>query len=101
MDRRLELHELLCKLLRSRNVYFQPPSDVRMNYPAIVYNRKGIDNTHADDAVYKQDFPYEVTVIDPDPDSEIVKKVSLLQKCQWNRNYTADGLNHDVFTLYH
>jgi hypothetical protein len=101
MDRRLELHELLCELAESRNVYFQPPSDVRMNYRAIVYNRKGIDNTYANNSVYKQDVPYELTVIDHDPDSDLVKKVSRLPRCRHDRHYTADGLNHDVFTLYY
>ena len=38
MRDRLDLHECLCKILNSNNVYFQPPENVRMNYPAIVYS---------------------------------------------------------------
>ncbi len=36
-----------------------------------------------------------------DPDSVIVEKVSKLPRCRFDRHYTADELNHDVFTLYY
>lgn len=99
MHSRLELQTMLENLLGSQEVYFQPPASVKMQYPAIVYFRSKIDNAHADDEVYKQSLEYEVTVIDRDPDSEIVMKVSRLPRCRHERHYTADGLNHDVFTL--
>lgn len=101
MASRLELHEKLCTILGSRNVYFQPPASVRLNYPAIIYFRKDIDNRYADDLVYKQDTAYDVTVIDSNPDSEIVVEVSRLPTCRFDRNYKADNLNHDVFTLFY
>ena len=78
MASRLELHEILCEILGSRNVYFNPPESLKMQYPAIVYSRKSIDNLHANDAVYKQSAAYELTVIDYDSESEIVDKVSKL-----------------------
>lgn len=101
MHDRLDLHEELCKILGSRNVYFQPPVSVSMKYPAIVYERDNIRNSHADDGVYKQSPVYSVTVIDFDPDSEIVEKISKLPKCSFSRHFTSDNLNHDVFTLYY
>lgn len=101
MNTRLELHELLCKTLGSRNVYFQPPESISMNYPAIVYSRSRIDNTFADNTVYKQKVSYEITVIDEDPDSEIVKKVSLIPMCRFDRHFTSNNLNHDTFTIYY
>ena len=100
MDRRLELQTLFEELLGSRNVYFQPPSSVKMSYPAIVYSRKDIESTYANDNAYLQNLAYEVTVIDPNPDSEIVGKMATLQHCSFDRHYTADNLNHDVFKLY-
>ena len=101
MSTRLELHELLCDILGSRNAYFQPNESVKMKYPAIVYSRNDIDNVHADDLVYVQTTVYQVIVIDPDPDSKIVTKVSKLPMCSFDRHYTADNLNHDSFTLYY
>lgn len=101
MASRLRLHEVLCETLGSRNVYFNPPASIKMQYPAIVYNRKRIDNKHADNSVYIQNDAYEVTVIDYDVDSEIVERVSKLQKCSFNTNFKSDNLDHNVFTLYY
>lgn len=100
MGRRLELHEKLCELLGSRNVYFEPPATIRMKYPAIVYKRETIRNEFADNLVYKQDVAYQIVVIDQDPDSEFVEKVSKLPACRWNRHFESDNLNHDVFVIY-
>lgn len=100
MASRLNLQTMLEKLLGSRNVYYQPPASIKMNYPAIVYSRKDIDNLHADNSVYGQFNAYELTVVDEDPDSEIVRKVSKLQTCRFDRHFEKDGLNHDVFTLH-
>lgn len=101
MGSRLELHEVLCETLGSRNVYFQPPASVCMQYPAIVYSRNRIDNDFADNTVYKQKYSYEVTVIDKNPDSEIPKRASLLPMCRFDRHYVVDNLNHDIFTIYY
>lgn len=101
MENRLKLHEELCGILGSRNVYFQPPESQKINYPAIVYSRDKIENVFADDRVYKQHKSYQITVIDRDPDSEIVDKISQLPMCSHNTNFTSDNLNHDVFTLYY
>ena len=39
MDRRLQLHEELCSVLGSRNVYFQPPETIKLTYPCIIYSK--------------------------------------------------------------
>lgn len=101
MGNRLELHETLCAVLGSRNVYFQPPANVRMVYPAIVYSRNDIWNTFADNSTYMQSHSYEIIVIDKNPDSGIVDRIASLPMCRFNRHYTLDNLNHDVFTLYY
>jgi hypothetical protein len=101
MDRRLELHELLCEALGSRNVYFQPPASKVMVYPCIRYKLYDINNIYADNLVYLQKVGYEIIVIDRDPDSEIVKRVSKISGIRFNRFYTADNLNHSVFVLYY
>lgn len=106
MDKRLELHDILCEIINitepdgDRHVYFQPPPSVKIKYPAIVYSRDGIDNTFANDSVYIQYPSYKITVIDKNPDSEYVKKVSRLPGCRFDRHYTSDNLNHDTFTKY-
>ena len=101
MDKRLELHEQFVSILGSRNVYFQPPATVTLQYPAIVYKLSDIDNTFADDEVYNQSWFYTVTIIDSDPDSEIVKKISKLPKVKFDRYFASENLNHYVFTIYY
>lgn len=101
MANRLDLHEIFCEILGTRQVYFQPPESVKMKYDAIRYSRKRIENVHADNSVYNQRDCYEVVVIYEDPDSEIPRKISKLPLCSFDRNYRADNMNHDVFTIYY
>ena len=100
MADRLELQALFEKILGSRNVYHQPPASIKMNYPAIKYNRKDISTRHADNGVYNAVNVYDVFLIDTNPDSEFVNKIAQLPYCSFDRQYTANNLNHFVFTLY-
>jgi hypothetical protein len=100
MAPRSSLQELLIAILGSANVYFQPPPSVQLKYPCILYNRESVNTEYADDSPYKRTKRYQVTVIDRNPDSEIPDKVGMLPLCSYDRFYTADNLNHDVFTLY-
>ena len=97
---RIELQALLEKLLGSRNVYFQPPESVKLKYPGIVYEISGIQTDLADNRIYRSRKRYAVTVIDKDPDSEIPDKLQDLDYCDFDRHFTVDNLNHDVFILY-
>lgn len=96
---RLELHEELVTILGSRNIYFQPPESLKLSYPAIIYSRQDIDNVHANNNIYDQNFKYKVTVVDHNPDSPIVQKMSKFKFAVFDRHYAANGLNHDQFTV--
>lgn len=93
-------------LLQSRlegitdHVYFQKPPNVGMQYPCILYKRDDVDEKFADNEPYRRTKRYQVTVIDPDPDSLIPDVVAKLPLCSFDRFYTADNLNHDVFNLF-
>lgn len=100
--RRLKLNVELKALLGSSNVYFQPPESIVMSYPAIVYERYNIKNIHANNSVYAGVCAYKVIVIDRDPTSEIVEKLSKrYPTIKFNTHYVRDELNHDVFILYY
>jgi hypothetical protein len=99
MDNRLKLQSLLEEALGSKQVYFQPPSSIRMKYPAIVYSRNNIENVSANDSVYVQHYSYQITVMDYNPDSEIVKKISMIPGIRFGNHFTSEDLNHDVFTI--
>ena len=99
MGSRPELQVMLEDILGSKNVYFQPPESVKMRYPAIDYSRRSIENKFADNGVYSQFNAYQLVVIDQDPDSAIIEKISRLPRCTFDRHYTSDNLNHDVFRI--
>jgi hypothetical protein len=99
MGSRLSLQTLLEGLLGTDKVYFQPPPGYMMSYPCIVYNRSNIRARHGDNKPYKLDNQYSITVIDANPDSAIPKKVAELPQCSFDRHFTSDNLNHDVFNI--
>lgn len=100
MAPRLELHTLLKNLIENDNVYFQPPENVLMNYPCILYEREYIQTNHADNKPFMLSNRYLVTVIDRNPDSVIPDKVATLPLCSFDRFFKADNLNHTTFKLF-
>ncbi len=100
MADRLDLQSILEELLESRNVYYQPPESVKMQYDAIKYSRKNIMSTHANDRKYSMMDCYELIVIARRPDHPVVKKLLALPYCSYDRQYIADNLYHDVLTIY-
>jgi hypothetical protein len=95
---RSELQTILESL--SENVYFQPPSSERMNYPCIVYSLDAGHNLRADNLLYRYTKRYQVTVIDRNPDSETPDAVVALPMCELERTFRSDNLNHYVFNLF-
>jgi hypothetical protein len=98
MAQRLQLHQLLETF--TPNVYFQPPTNVQLKYPCIVYKRDFADTKFADDVPYNHTKRYQVTVIDRDPDSDIPDQVAAIPMSLFNRFYTAENLNHDVYSVF-
>jgi hypothetical protein len=100
MGSRLELQKLLEKILGTKDVYFQPPPNIQMNYPCIVYQRDSEVVRHAANQKYNHIQRYKVTIIDKDPDSKIRDKVRDLPLCSFSSFFVAENLNHDVFAIY-
>lgn len=103
LQNRLELQEKLEAFLGSEEVYYQPPANVRMAYPAIVYHRDRIAAEHADNRIYKTTTKYEITIIGTDPDDELVERFleSFGAYCSMDRQFISDGLYHWCFSLYY
>ena len=97
-DQRLQTK--LEEILGSRNVYYQPPETLKMNYPCIIYSKRGIKYEYSNDAKYRRKQSYEIIVIDRLPDNDVIDKLLELPYCSYDRHYTSDNLNHDVLTLY-
>lgn len=100
MGQRLKLQTLLESVLGSRNVYFQPPKNIQMLYPCIVYSLSNIRIDNADNDSYRHTKRYSVMLIDRNPDSSVVDKLSELPMCSFSRAFTLENLHHTVFDLY-
>lgn len=100
MRSRVELHKLLASVSGVKQLYFQPPASIKMQYPCIVYQLSSMFEKWADNKPYVNAKCYTVTVIDKDPDSEIPNKLINLPFCRFDRFYPVDNLNHWVFILY-
>jgi hypothetical protein len=98
MAPRLQLHSLLVEMVE--HVYFQPPANVQMQFPCIVYNVDSSQIEHADNYSYRRTRRYQVTVIDRNPDTDLPDKVEELPMCRFDRSFAADDLNHYVFNLF-
>lgn len=102
MADRIDLHEELCEVLGSRNVYFQPPESVKMKYDAIRYALGGKDIKRANNKAYRSTDQYEGVVITKDPDTTIPDQlITRFEMCSVGRPYVADNLHHYPFTIYY
>lgn len=101
MKNRIELQTLLEELLGSKNVYYQPPNNLSMSYPAILYSTDKFDTKKADDTSYMINKRYEVIVISHKPDNPVIEKLLALPMCSYDRPYKSNNLYHDVLTLYY
>ena len=100
MAQRLKLQALLEGILGSENVYFQPPNNLTMSYPAIVYNVGGLNNDYGDNLPYNQTIEWDITVIHSNSDNDIWLKIGALPMCVLTRTAVVDNLYHYYFTLY-
>ena len=83
------------------NVYFQPPENLKLSYPCVVYTLSSIDHQYADNKTYIGKRRYQVTLITKDPDDELVQKtIDNFELCKFDRFFTSNNLNHNVFILY-
>ena len=83
------------------NVYFQPPESVKLSYPCVVYSVSSIDHQYADNKTYIGKRRYQVTLITKDPaDDRVDKIIDLFELCRFDRFFTSNNLNHNVFIIY-
>lgn len=102
MASRLELQDKLEEILGSKNVYFQPPENIKMRYPCIVYEQYTDYDPHANNHTYLYVIGYQVTLIDRDPDSKTKFNLKTsFQYCRWTRHFVSDNLNHDIYIIYY
>lgn len=95
------LQSLLTQILGTNQVYFQPPSDIRLKYPCIVYQLDRVDTQYADNRPYKDSKAYAVTYIDRDPDQTIPDMLGELPTSSFMSFRITDDLNHWTYRIYY
>lgn len=98
---RLTLQTKLEDLLGSNHVYYQPPENLKMEYPAIRYSKSDEEDIYANNIKYLSMSVYDLVVIDKKPDNPIIKKLLELPYSEFDRHYVADGLNHDIIRIFY
>lgn len=102
MGTRLELHDELCALLGSSNVYFQPPASVLMKYDAIRYELSEKNVKRANDRIYSMTNQYDLVYITTNPESTIPDEIlNHFQLCRFGSPYAKNNLYHYPFTLFY
>ena len=98
---RLTLQTKLEDLLGSKHVYYQPPENLKMEYPAIRYSKSDEEDIYANNIKYLSRDVYDLVVIDKKPDNPVIKKLLELPYSEFDRHYVADGLNHDIIRIFY
>lgn len=100
MNERLLLHYQLEELAGNGNVYFQPPENVKLSYPCIVYNIDGIVNYHANNEKYRRIMDYHVVLITKDPEDALIHRIlDDLDYSSFENHFVVDNLHHYVFSI--
>lgn len=96
---RIDFHKLLLTL--TPNVYFQEPTNINIKYPAIIYKLSKVDTTNANDRVYTSMRKYEVTLIDDDPDSNLIDRLLSFKYATFDRQIIYQGITNTILNIYY
>lgn len=95
-----DLLRLLQQVVQHDRVYFQPPENLKIGYPAVVFHLSKIEIDRASDVPYKGAKEYSVTLITKDPEPDVIDEILKIPYSSLDTTYISDGMNHFVFTVY-
>ena len=100
-DIRLTLHNELVELENCK-AYYQPPENLKIEYPCFIYKRIPGEQTRANNKMYKYWRCWEITFITKDSESTIREAMlHRFSQCRHIRDYVSDNLYHHVFNLFY
>ena len=97
-----EFQEVLQNIIgEDGKVYYQPPENLKIKYPCIVFDRTNALSSFADNKPYRITKRYTVTLITKTADNDkYLDKLLNLPMSTYDRQFVTDGLVHDVFSIY-
>lgn len=100
--RRRKLQNELESVLGNKNVYFQPPESIKLQYPAIVYEVSAPDIKRADNRIYSYTNKFNLKYIRKNGNDDVPRKIlETFSLCSENDTYIYDNLYHTIFGLYY
>lgn len=100
-EKRIKFHNKLKEVLGNNNVYYNPPSTTKLQYPCIIYNLSDIRINKANNNVYLLDHVYQVTLIGIKVTDDTKDKIlTEIPYSNFNRSYINNGLYHYVYTIF-
>lgn len=83
-------------------VYHQPPENLQLHYPCLIYELDDIRKTPADNMSYLKFRRYKMTYITWGPDSSLIDWLVDLPYCSMSgAPYEADNLYHYPYKIYY
>lgn len=83
-------------------VYYQPPENIKLQYPCIVVEMSNALVDYADNNPYLKHKRYSLTLMCLDADNdEYVDKLLDLPMNTFDRRFINERIVHDVFNIYY
>lgn len=97
-----ELYEILQGIMGDAGrAYYQPPENLKLSYPCIVFERTNALIDYADNNPYQITKRYTITLMTKTADNdEFVDQLLNLPMCTYDRQFINEGIVHDVFSIY-
>lgn len=100
LPNRTVLHQELVTTSGTNRVYFQPPENIKLQYPCVIYTRSSVRPRHANDQVYTTHDLFTVTYISKDPDDQAPDRMlSGIRGARFDRSYASNNLHHTVLII--
>lgn len=103
MDQQLweKLREIMMEATGIPNCYYDPPENIQMKYPCIVFHLSGDDCLYADNKTYFHTFRWTATIMDRYSTTQERYIREMEEKCRasLDRMFVNDGIHHTVFTI--
>lgn len=101
MLKRVDIQEKFKFLLGSDNVYYQPPANLKMKYPAIVYSLDGLDVKRFDNTRLINKNCFSVTHIYRNESENLVETMlKNFEYISFDNRSIVDGIYNDHYTIY-
>ena len=83
------------------NVYFTPPENIQLKYPACIVTREDVDTQKANNKNYITRVNYKLVYISKSEADEVFTKIpNTFMYSDFRTEYKVNGLYHKVFVIY-